>query len=327
MSEDFDLADVPPNFWNSDAAKRWLKVSKDATDDEWAELLTKMAWPQVARAEEWITHPLAQRWMQKGRSSPAHVQIHTAGDVLGERFVVLAIHAMRIQQDIVPEDQQWGTRALVALGSRATPYLWTMQCKALAESLEVPRHVVSRSVLPGPLMWWTWQTGYAAGEGTLDGMVLADGAEGIAIYAFGADRNEGFVRATGIRYGSTWPDDYDADDDRGAVLGMLAFLNSPYIPQRRERPSRSERRETQRAGHLVDDDVVFVELRTPQLVHRVDSDSEPGAVDWQHRWLVRGHNRAQWYPSEAAHHLIYIAPYMKGPEDKPVLEHAYRVKR
>jgi hypothetical protein len=42
---------------------------------------------------------------------------------------------------------------------------------------------------------------------------------------------------------------------------------------------------------------------------------------------VNGHVRAQWYPSEQAHRLIWIAPYLKGPEDAPMLTHAYKVAR
>ncbi len=44
-----------------------------------------------------------------------------------------------------------------------------------------------------------------------------------------------------------------------------------------------------------------------------------GDVEWSRRWLVRGHWRNQWYPSEQVHRTIWISPYVKGPEDRPFI--------
>lgn len=41
-------------------------------------------------------------------------------------------------------------------------------------------------------------------------------------------------------------------------------------------------------------------------------------VEWHCQWLVRGHWRDQYYPSERANHPIWIAPYIKGPADQPM---------
>jgi hypothetical protein len=41
-------------------------------------------------------------------------------------------------------------------------------------------------------------------------------------------------------------------------------------------------------------------------------------VDWSCQWLVRGFWRSQWYPSLERHQSIYVAPFMKGPLDKPL---------
>lgn len=40
-------------------------------------------------------------------------------------------------------------------------------------------------------------------------------------------------------------------------------------------------------------------------------------IERDHRWLVRGFWRMQYYPSTRRHEPIYILPYVKGPEDKP----------
>lgn len=51
--------------------------------------------------------------------------------------------------------------------------------------------------------------------------------------------------------------------------------------------------------------------------------SEPtgGRADrsYSHRWLVSGHWRNQYLPSRGTHRLQWIAPYVKGPEDKPLV--------
>jgi hypothetical protein len=42
------------------------------------------------------------------------------------------------------------------------------------------------------------------------------------------------------------------------------------------------------------------------------------AVDWQCQWLVRGHWRQQFHPKAGRHVPRWIAPYTKGPDDKPM---------
>lgn len=66
-------------------------------------------------------------------------------------------------------------------------------------------------------------------------------------------------------------------------------------------------------------DVRVVQLR-PRGVARDDGDEKTDGhrVPWSHRWLVRGHWRRQWYPSRREHRPLWIAPYVKGPGDKPL---------
>ena len=42
-------------------------------------------------------------------------------------------------------------------------------------------------------------------------------------------------------------------------------------------------------------------------------------VHWSHRWFVGAHWRNQYYPSEKVHRQIWVAPYLKGPDDKPII--------
>lgn len=47
-------------------------------------------------------------------------------------------------------------------------------------------------------------------------------------------------------------------------------------------------------------------------------DQEPTRV-YSSRWVVRGHWRRQWYPSENRHRPIWISTYIAGPEGAPIL--------
>jgi hypothetical protein len=44
-----------------------------------------------------------------------------------------------------------------------------------------------------------------------------------------------------------------------------------------------------------------------------------GTVEWQRRWIVRGHWRRQYYPKSKTHGWKYIYEYIKGPDDKPLV--------
>lgn len=55
--------------------------------------------------------------------------------------------------------------------------------------------------------------------------------------------------------------------------------------------------------------------------HKGDQGNNDTEVEWSHRWIVRAHWRNQYYPSEGIHRAIPILPYIKGPEDKPLVIH------
>jgi hypothetical protein len=60
--------------------------------------------------------------------------------------------------------------------------------------------------------------------------------------------------------------------------------------------------------------VTVIRLRRPKS--KAEHEGEPMQHD--HRWVVRGHWRNQWFPSLDIHRQIYIHEYIKGPEDKPL---------
>ncbi len=64
------------------------------------------------------------------------------------------------------------------------------------------------------------------------------------------------------------------------------------------------------------------EVRIIQLRSTRPGDTQRGEElgrDWSHRWIVRGHWRQQWHPSTSEHQLAWIDPYIKGPQEKPLV--------
>lgn len=84
--------------------------------------------------------------------------------------------------------------------------------------------------------------------------------------------------------------------------------------ERRE-PDRPMRRRIERMGRPASP-VLIVTLRREASQRAEPSDS---LIEWTHRWIVRGHWRNQWYPTQEAHRAIWIDPYVKGPEDAPLV--------
>lgn len=82
------------------------------------------------------------------------------------------------------------------------------------------------------------------------------------------------------------------------------------------RPERSVRKRADRAGLTHEPLVRVIELRRKEARHR-DGDAHE-AVEWSCQWLVRGHWRQQWYASLGRHQPKWIAPHIKGPDDKPL---------
>ncbi len=79
---------------------------------------------------------------------------------------------------------------------------------------------------------------------------------------------------------------------------------------------RHARKRAERAGWTSEPLVRVIRLRRIQAAAH-DHDA-PSQVDWACRWVVRGHWRQQWFPSVQQNRPMWIAPYVKGPDDKPM---------
>ncbi len=61
-----------------------------------------------------------------------------------------------------------------------------------------------------------------------------------------------------------------------------------------------------------------VRLRRVATGDREQHEMTTGQHEHAYRWWVRGHWRNQWFPSRKMHAPMWIAPHLKGPDDKPV---------
>jgi len=232
-------------------------------------------------------------------------------------------------------------------------YLWTNEIREMASAMPLPRHTISRELLPYPLMFWSLETAMCVLDpekeeiiGEIDWIVIQEERDETTgkPNGFGVTTNfnkysiatNGDTVTEGdyeilygqVPYGAIYPD--DIGEGSHIILALLAFLNTPLLQVTKTRLPRPIRREMKRRSMrkkptIGDAETNVVTLRHPQT--QKSDDPSSGFIYRDHRWWVSGHFRAQWYPSTKDHKLIWIGPHLKGPEDKPILEKTYHVKR
>lgn len=259
--------------------------------------------------------------------------------VMMQQATALGMATEGIYKEELKED-----RARIAgLLQMATPYLWSTRCMKLAMAANMPRHIISRSVLPLPVMWWVFEEPILAvyedtREALIQAALILDGREGtsdedaescIRVFFMGHDDKEEAIVVSGtMKYGAVYPDALMSGGMNETLLQMLSFLNSPYVSHNPRPMTRSERRHAERTGHSApENDVHVIMLRhavNRSARHR-EGDGDGRVMDYQE--LVSGYHRAQFYPSENAHRVIWIAPYIRGPENAPFREKVRAVVR
>jgi hypothetical protein len=205
----------------------------------------------------------------------------------------------------------------------------------LADQAPLPPHTVSKSILPMPVMFWSRETGYTDKKWGITNNWLAFVHHVNNCYYFGdASYNEQEVTKLFIDYfpyGKLWPTDLADYHDLERILKRCAFLNSPYVAPVKQRLPHHIRRQMERdmavPREQLQEEVSVIALRRIQHKTPQQPTGEHRDTEWQHHWWVNHHYRAQWYPSEQAHRVIWIAPYLKGDMTKPLLEKMYAVVR
>jgi hypothetical protein len=292
--------------------------------------------------------PLLQRFL---RQTPwdTPFPIRAAWEAEAERLmytVLLAEQKVEFNMgfDVSP-DQRITSRLLVFTNmTLAVTYLWRTEILKKAESLPVPRHTIPENLLPFTSMYWSWEgarddrvTNTETGEQfniEADGMLvwyMPPG--GIQAWSVGTGLNADgktvmhAIQTAILRVGTTWPDDYSEGEQNtlSPLLAKLSFLNSPFVSAERERLPRPIRRALKKTTAAdTEPPIHVVKLRQTSTPH-----GGAGATDRElrHQWWVRGHIRAQWFPSMKGHRLIWIREYLKGPSDAPIIRKIYDVQR
>jgi hypothetical protein len=104
------------------------------------------------------------------------------------------------------------------------------------------------------------------------------------------------------------------------LLTVWRLMQQTITSVEQESAPRSLKKQLQRRN--LDTEVSVIGLRHKAV--KGEGDTE---VEWSHRWLVKGHWRKQ--PTKEGIRLVWIHPYIKGPENKPLLirEHVYALVR
>ncbi|HET9253884.1 MAG TPA: hypothetical protein VFO16_01620 [Pseudonocardiaceae bacterium] len=266
-----------------------------------------------------------------------------------------------------PEHQQGVALGMAVDILLATPYLWTDHVwQTLRASPPLPAHVISPTLLPAKSMFWSLETAYPSTlrgtnvSGELNWFFIKEqdyespeGRKLVVVCAWDMCQElEMVVQGSTFHYGIRYPQDFLAEPilpppPGGSPTGILdlvlqgcSFLHSPFVETTSDPIPRPLRRRIERAGQTPDNLVHVVALRKrrpdehdtqgerrgEQRGEHPDPESVEGR-EWKHQWWVTGHHRAQWYAREEAHRVIWIAPYLKGPIDKPVLQKVYKVQR
>jgi hypothetical protein len=280
--------------------------------------------------------PLFWHYSRKCELHEQNVNLSTAEDVLSERLVMarLALED-EIKIQIGPEKmldseeakQQRLTRLHIARSLMlSVPFLWKDKPRQIALDTKLPSHKLSSNIMPFNKVWFTYEGDICkkidGQETTLWGFLLSKDDAFLNVSMFLKEE-----RAKIVCFAIPWNRSFSDDEEVLAILKMLAFLNTPLTHVSSRKISRPLRRRMQRNGakeHL-NDEVQFVDLRVPvfdQDTHRKPTEDGP---ERDFRWIVRGHYRAQWYPSEEAHQLIWIDSHIKGPDGAPLKPRAYRI--
>jgi hypothetical protein len=99
------------------------------------------------------------------------------------------------------------------------------------------------------------------------------------------------------------------------IQTCLRLMQQHISERKAERPPRAARRRAESAGKK-ETDVMVIRLRRAHVEHATGETKE---IPWSHQWIVNGHWRNHYYPKLKTHRQIWIHPYVKGPEDRPLV--------
>jgi len=108
-----------------------------------------------------------------------------------------------------------------------------------------------------------------------------------------------------------------AEDRRFLATILLLMGQTNVTEQRTTEPAKQAKRKVQRAGFGTDVRVISARRRPHEAL---EDPTGQRPVDWSHRWIVGAHWKQVVYgPGGSLRRPQLILPYIKGPEDKPLL--------
>jgi hypothetical protein len=253
----------------------------------------------------------------------------------------------RQQQGVSPDLTAASDAAIRAILKRAEPYYWAPEMAGViaVTSRDLPTYTLRMQDLPSDFgfCWFArpmplphpgrWggeadMTGFMWGEAKPEGMwfctLLAgpdrpSGEPSLSgMWSFGVKAEEVIDRQIPALA------DYDGMADllreRAAaqvriIATSLAFMNQRIMVTTPERAERATRKRA--LAELAREPLVRV-VKLRRLAQAGEQRGASEAVEWSCRWVVSGHWRQQFYPSTNEHRPIYVLPYVKGPEDRPL---------
>lgn len=287
-------------------------------------------------------HPLSRRY----QAQQGNWKVTKPWQVIGEQIFIAGRIAdpecVELDGKDSDPDADFLRNGIAAKIITAQPYLWSAAADRLARSAPLPPHVISKNLLPYPLMYFSREDSATLEKVRVDGAVVAPeqvkthwilfmhAPHGIEVTFDLTGSGKPRVSGLSIAYGSKYPDDFPYPMVRATVeqwLQMLAFISSPYVETPKQRLDRPTRRELQRYDSKAPEPEVYTVVLRRAAQERQTAHDALTAAEMKHHWWVSGHYRAQWYPSTKSHQVIWIAPYIKGDLDKPLLEKVYVVTR
>jgi hypothetical protein len=218
-----------------------------------------------------------------------------------------------------------------------TPYLITDRFMELIEehTPRIPDHYVNiNTLMPHQIMWMTFATsqGVKDSNGVANSFWIRHWTENtneiLGIDLFSYDADDGIYARHGVT--QIQVNDTVLFSSLNRIqkwrVTCLILLSQKIVKTETRKASRALRRRMKKLENIdLTDTVRFIDLRAFDEAHKDSSPTGRYFDKW--RWTVRGHWRAQWYPSERAHRLKWIPEYEKGPEDAPLKPRAYKAHR
>jgi hypothetical protein len=115
------------------------------------------------------------------------------------------------------------------------------------------------------------------------------------------------------------------------IWGYMRWTWQKIIVSEQWHPDRARLKRMARSKAMIDGYIKVLKLRRTEYRSSFDRDHESDEMYYEHQFMVRGHQRYQWYPSLGpcylpdgsknpdSHRQIWIDPFIKGNPDGPLV--------